>query len=675
MRFATPLAFAVALAAPPAAPAADDATSRVVLDFVAKDKKGDVVPDLKAEEIALSENGSARPVESVRFVKPGDAATGAPATGTLVALVFSGMDPNQQKRAKQAVEELLKNQLGPDTWIGVFRIGLQLWAVQPYTKDLALVRQAVDKAASSADLALAEPDAAARAEVAAALAQLSQGKGDPAAISRAEVLGKILRSGDRLLRQQQEGSALYLLMALAKGQATAPGRKSVVYFTSGLTVSGLLNDFFKSTQSEANRARVSFYAIDVSGLATDSDAQVARDAVADIRRDSLNTNPLSGGGTTTDKAKLGDRMEASTRTNWKQPLKELSDNTGGFAVLETNDFRKPMERLASDLGGFYEFAYATAHPAADGTFRRLEVKVTRGGVKVQDRSGYFATPPDDAGPILAYELPLLDALKSPDAKQDFPLTAGAFRFGSSAEGRDVFLVAELPMSKLKFTTDPKTKTYRMHFALLAVVKDAQGNVVERVSQDYPFQGPADKLPQLQQGNVVFKRRVVVPPGDYTVEIVAQDRDGAATSVRRMPLSVPAQPAVAVSSVVVIRRMEPAPPVPPGASEDPLRGEATRIVPSLNDPIQKSTTPKLPIYVVVYPAPQAAAPPQMTIEFLSGGKPEGRHAVMLPAPDPDGRIRFLAPIPIDRLAIGDHELKVTVRQSGAQAEDKVAFTLQ
>ena len=206
------------------------------------------------------------------------------------------------------------------------------------------------------------------------------------------------------------------------------------------------------------------------------------------------------------------------------------------------------------------------------------------------------------------------------------------------------------------------------------MKDAQGKVVERVSQDYPFQGPLDKLPQLQQGNVIFKRRLVVPPGTYTVELVARDVDSAATSVHRMPLEVPAAKALAVSSVVVVRRMEPAPAPQPGAPEDPLRGEAMRIVPSLDDPISKATTTKLPVYLIVYPVPGAAAP-QMTIEFSSEGKAEGRSAVLLPAADADGRIRFLAPIPIERFAPGRHELKVTVRQGGEQAEDKVAFTLQ
>ncbi len=438
---------------------------------------------------------------------------------------------------------------------------------------------------------------------------------------------------------------------------------------------GQIDSVFKATQSEANRAGVSFYAIDVGGLDTWSEGQSAKSALAAVARTSQQQAEKTSGATSTAEIHVTEDAEASTRANWKQPLKELSDNTGGVAVLDTNDYRKPMARLAADLGGFYEITYAPSVAAWDGSFRTTDVKVSRGGTKVQHGNGYIATPPDEAGPVLAYEMPLLEALKSPEARQDFPIRAGTFAFSSSPEGREVTLVAELPISSFKVTTDPATKLYKLHFALLALVKDAEGKTVERVSQDYPFQGPLDKLPQLQQGNVVFKRKLVVPPGSYTLELVAQDRESAATSVHRAPLVVPAADGLAISSVVIVRRMEPAPPVQSGAPDDPLRGEVMRIVPSLDDPISKATTAKLPVYVVVYPVPGASTPPQMTLEFSSDGKAEGRNSVVLPAPDADGRIRFLAPIPIEKYGPGRHELKITVRQAGAQAEERVALTLE
>jgi VWFA-related protein len=677
MRSAPAFVVALLAASPAPVPAADPAAGdKVVLDVVVKDKKGVVVPDIGREEFEVEENGSRQPVESVRFVEPREPEPGVPSPGNLVSLVFGGTEEvSQQKRARDAVEELLKQDLGPDTWIGVFRIGLQLWTVQPFTRDLALVREAAERAASSQDQALAEPDAAARKKVADTLSQLAAGgAAEPAAVSRAEVLGRIIRQGDRLLRQQQLDSPLYLLLAVAKGQATAPGRKMVLYFAGGLTVPAQIDDVFKTTQSEANRAHVSFYAIDVGGLDTWSESRSALDALAEVARTSREQNERTSGAVTMEDVRVDENAEASTRTNWKQPLKELSENTGGFAVLDANDYRKPMQRLAADLGGFYEITYSPTSATWDGTFRRTEVKVSRGGTRVESGNGYLATPPDDAGPILAYELPLLEALKSTEPRQDFPITVGTLEFGPTPEGREVTLVAELPLARLQFSTDPKAKLYKLHFALLAVVKDAAGGIVERVSQDYPFQGPLDRLPQLQQGHLVFKRRLVVPAGTYALELVARDRDSAATSVYRAPLEVRPAEGLALSSVVIIRRLEPAPPARPGAPRDPLRGEAMRIVPSLDDPISRATTQKLPVYLVVYPLPDAGSP-QMTIEFSSGGKPEGRNTVVLPPPDPDGRIRFLAPIPIDAYPPGRHELKVTVRQGAAQAEEKVAFTLE
>ena len=320
-----------------------------------------------------------------------------------------------------------------------------------------------------------------------------------------------------------------------------------------------------------------------------------------------------------------------------------------------NDYKKPMARLAADLGGFYEVAYAPSVAAWDGRFRSIEVEVSRGGTKVQHPNGYFATPPDEAGPILAYEMPLLEALQAAEPKKDFPITAGTFAFGSSPDGREITLVAELPIASFKVTTDPKAQLYKLHFALLALVKDAQGKAVERVSQDYPFQGPLDKLPQLQQGNVVFKRKLVVPPGTYTLELVAQDRESAATSVHRVPLVVAPAEGLAMSSVVIVRRVEPAAAVQPGAPEDPLRGEAMRIVPSLDDPISKAATAKLPVYVIVYPVAGGAAP-QMTLEFSSDGKAEGRNSVVLPAARP----RRAHPLPR-----ADPDREVRARASRAQ----------
>ena len=88
--------------------------ANVPLTVVVKDKKGAAVPDLKPDEIELLENGTKRPVDAVRFVST-CRRRGRAERGQLVSLVFAGMDVDQQRLAKKAVEDLLAHDLGPNT--------------------------------------------------------------------------------------------------------------------------------------------------------------------------------------------------------------------------------------------------------------------------------------------------------------------------------------------------------------------------------------------------------------------------------------------------------------------------------------------------------------------------------------------------------------------------------
>ena len=122
--------------------------------------------------------------------------------------------------------------------------------------------------------------------------------------------------------------------------------------------------------------------------------------------------------------------------------------------------------------------------------------------------------------------------------------------------------------------------------MLALVKDATGRIVERMSNDYPLEGPLDRLPALKRGNIVFKRQLWLAPGRYTLSSVARDQASDRASVQRVALDVPAErEGVRVSSVSVIRRVDQAS-EQADAVEDPFRSGPMRIVPSLDTPISK-----------------------------------------------------------------------------------------
>ena len=362
-----------------------------------------------------------------------------PSPGNLVSLVFGGMDPNQQKRARQAVEELLKHDLGPNTQIGVFRIGLQLWTVQPFTNDLALVRQAVEKAASNLDQTLAEPDVAARRHVADTLAQLATGQGR-------RPRRRLSRRGPRQDHPPGRPPAAPAAAGLAalpadgawrRARPRRPGARRSSTSRAASTVPGQIDNVFKATQSEANRANVSFYAIDVGGLDTWSEGQSARERPRRRWRGraSEQAEKTSGGTTTAEIQRRRERrgqhaheLEAAAQGAEREHRRLRRPRHERLPEADGAPRRRPR-RLLRDHVRARRSRRGTA-PSAAPTSR-----CSRGGTKVQHGNGYIATPPDEAGPVLAYEMPLLEALKCRRRRRRTSRSRPArSRFGSSARG-------------------------------------------------------------------------------------------------------------------------------------------------------------------------------------------------------------------------------------------------
>ena len=73
-------------------------------------------------------------------------------------------------------------------------------------------------------------------------------------------------------------------------------------------------------------------------------------------------------------------------------LGRLAKETGGFLLENTNNLAAGLARMQQERSVYYLLAYEPANTAADGKFRRVEVKVKRPRVTVRGRPGYTAVP-------------------------------------------------------------------------------------------------------------------------------------------------------------------------------------------------------------------------------------------------------------------------------------------
>ena len=702
-------ATAVAQAPPAPAPAAEPVfragTTAVLLDVVVRDRRGRPVRDLRPDEVTVLEDGVARQVHSFRLVEGGTAVGAAPADAasaatlpgagrpdgprrvTLISLVFDHLGQNARQLALKAAQDYLATPLPATHWVAVFSLDQRLRMRQGFTQDTSAIAAAVVRATSSVVKEDAPMLPGASRERAADTAFAKVGDGDVSATERSTIASDNAdpQVRETILRMQalastidasQRGHAtFYPLMELARAQAALEGRKAILLFSEGLQVPSSVEESFRTAISEANRANVSIYAVDARGLDAARDLQTAAAALEKASRLSQQAIGQSGADATSiDEMLNDDRVVASLRSSTQSVLRELAESTGGALVANSNDLGKGLARVGADLASYYEIAYVPQSGAADGRFRAIDVKVARKGVDVSSRSGYFALPAADRAPVLPYELALLAAAAATPMPRAFEFQAGAFRFHETPRGRQFTLVAEVPIAALTVAEDAKAGRYRLRIDVMALVKDAGGAVIERLSHAYPLEGPLADLPALRRGHVVFKRQLWLAAGRYTLTTVVRDRQADTISARVLPLRVfPESPGIDVSTVAVVKRLDKTA-GEPDAVEDPFRNGPVRIAPSLATPIPKAANSRISAFVVLYPDTAMIDPPSLTIEFAQGAAIVGRSAPALDQPDADGRITCVATFPVDGFAPGTYELRAIARQGASQDESRTTFTI-
>jgi VWFA-related protein len=686
-------------------------SEEVLLDVVARDKKGRPVIDLKAEDVEVYEDGVKQHINSFRKVEktdltegaglsnktpgeplgktPGDAPGNSPGNAVdplrqinLVTMVFERLNNEGRLLARDAAREFLKSGLRRNVMVAVFAIDQRARVLQQFTNDIAKLNAAVDRATGAASSQFAGQSEAIQRE----LETLIRAQGNLAAASGAataqavidtglaEMTIDILRQTDDAERQQQAAASVFSLISLIRGQGRLAGRKTVLYFSEGLQLTPNLAPDFHNAIGAANRANVSFYAVDARGLQTARQTDAARESIAASAR--ANEQQMRSRGAqpvTPEQIKSMENAESSMLKNTQDNLAALAESTGGFLVANTNDLRSPMRRVVAELSSYYEISYVPQAREYDGKFRGVAVKTSREDVVLQTRSGYFALPPNEGGGpnLLAFEPPLLAALGSAKPPRDFDYLATAMRFASNADGTQYALILEAPLANLTLIADQEKKIYRAHFAMMALLKNGEGQVVQKFSQDYPLEGPIDRLEALKRGNVVFVRNFRLAPGRYTLETAAQDREANRISARRAVIVVPpATRSVSMSSVAVIKRIDQVDPNVKDA-DNPLRFEQGKIIPNLGEAIQPKPGSQLSFFFVVYTASGVNEKPGLTLEFLLDGQVIARATPELTQPDAQGRIAYIASSPMETFKAGRYELRAVVTQ-GQQAVEEHAF---
>jgi hypothetical protein len=79
-------------------------------------------------------------------------------------------------------------------------------------------------------------------------------------------------------------------------------------------------------------------------------------------------------------------------------MARMATETGGRRVANANEPSARLAQTLADASAYYLLGYTPTRGAADGKYRRIEVKVKRSGLRVVSRRGYWAAAPETVGP-------------------------------------------------------------------------------------------------------------------------------------------------------------------------------------------------------------------------------------------------------------------------------------
>jgi VWFA-related protein len=683
----------------------------VLVDVVVRNKQGKPLHGLTSDDFEVFEDGVRQKIGSFSVVEraggigirvgrrvsaspaapeaaPASPAAppAAPVDRPTVAIVFDALKPDALELAQRAATAYLPMSGDTDAYVGVFAADPGLRVLQPYTDDVAAARRAVhnltaagttqqqmeaerrqalnqrlnalDSLGIGRDTAVFSPDPGANMTTAAAIVEQLM----------TELELSMLRSSESLDRDQRGFATANALLAVIQSLSVLPGRKTLVYLSEGLPASPAMQARLASIISTANRGNVSVYTIDAAGLRAQSTLSETRREMDEagqerLRQTSVSRDPAQ------PMTRMVERAEDLLRLDPQGGLARLAEDTGGFLIRDTNDLSSAFRRIDEDNRFHYLLTYSPSNPEFDGKFRTIQVKVHRDGAQVFSRKGYIAIRRPPSG-FLSYEAAALAALNHGKPPNDFPIGATGYVFPDPKGRAAVPVVVHVKTGNLRFTVDEDKGTYTGEAVIVARIRNAAGQTVHTLSQQYLLTGAAKDVATAQDGEILFYRQPDLAPGVYTLEAVVQDVVAQRASARLSTLTVPASSAthVPASTLVVVQRTERI-----GSAERrsnlPFYYGDMLLYPNPGDPFRVGRDAELMFYFSFYR--QNGVVPDATLEILNSGQTLASVPIELPQPASQGRVQHVGKLPIDKFPAGTYELRLRLR-SGTTEETRNAF---
>jgi VWFA-related protein len=483
----------------------------VLTNVVPRDTKtGEVVLGLKQSDFTILENGKPQRVDTFDFetvdkaTPLNEATVSGLAIGTtgpgskavvakpedlrnhrLIVMFFdlTSMQPEDLDRSVLAAQEFLKKKMQPADLVALVSLGDTLKVDQDFTADKnALIN-----------------------EVAVYNGTEGQGFAQGATANSNQAEDTTGYTPDESeYNDLNTDRELFALRAVSKSLEKITEKKSLLYFSGGISRDGIENQAsLRSAINAAVRANLAIYSVDTRGLQAVS-------PLGDASTGSLRGNGAANGGA------LMNNMNANFAS--QEVMATLSTDTGGKAFFDSNDFAPAFAQVQRDTSAYYAIGFHSTNPARDGKFRKLTIKINRPGIKLEYRPGYYAPADFQHAGREDREQELNEQLASDLPATDMAVYMDALYFRLDENRFFVPVSLIVPGSQIPFVKGGDKDKATL---------DILGSVIDEANRPIGHARDTVKLnldPTLQarQKNIQYTTSFNLPPGKYKLKFVVRE---------------------------------------------------------------------------------------------------------------------------------------------------------
>jgi len=642
-------------------------TEIVLVNVIARDKKGNLIRDLKPSDFTVYEDGQKQQISSFDFENvdelqsagiAGETVTGATAGAASGSLLrpsesnlqardrrlmllffdFSAMEPEEIDRAVEAGRKYVQANMQPADMVALVSLATNMKLDLDFTAD----KQKILAVLSSYN---------------GTEGQGFENGGTGGSEGAAETSGSYA-ADDTDYNTFSADRKLLALQSIMQAMGRIPQKKSLIYFSNGISQSGVDNQSaLRAATAAAVKANVSIYPVDVRGLSAFPPGGQAQAA-------SLHGQSAYSGASILN--------DLSGNASSQETLYTLADDTGGKAFMDTNDFSGVFRQVQKDTSAYYVLGYTSTNHLKDGHFRRLKVQVNRPDIKLEYRPGYYAGRDFQHMKQTDREQQLEDELAAELPQTDVAVYAGTAYFRQDDSHYYLTVSLVVPGSQIPFVQEKDKDSA----ALDNIGVVLEGGKFPLGRQRDTVKLAVDSTRQVRRKNVQYNTGFVLPPGNYHLKfIVRENRTGRMGSfetdvripdLRKAPLKI--------SSIVLSSQRVPVTQKTKGF--EPLITEQTQLVPSVTHVFRQDQ--KLYLQYEIYDAAKAKATETKTagntknshpavrvltsIEFLQGDLKvyETKPVVAQEITAPDRRaVIFQVEIPLEGLKPGFYTCQVNI----------------